>query len=597
MEKGSDPSQESGGDEDDLREVKVRSLQSCDATWHGSSQDVSNSNIETRDLQGIAQNDSANLIEGDVTVRTTEDFLESDRKMERKLGRKNFLYQQLTKERKEQLGNERVKSLMLQNKDRENLCRLNIVNTRKGSSKALLNGLPGHDEAIVDVRKEEDVQKNENEIAMIGCEEIVREKEIENENNEGKDNDTNKETTPEVDDENEKKVEKVEDTTKYPDINGDKKKEMMMLYRRSVDRKYGIKSNARMTNYLLERADSVRIGSRTSRRTSSDLDSMISDLTEDEENERDLVKKIEMKFIEIGKRIIEVHNRQNSLIDKCKKEFIETEKNMNIINDKKLANVGKNSCHKDSVKNRKTRNYGFSFRATPVDDTQLLKKSAEARIKEENALRLNIDVEKRTRLKIYIDDEKIRKKEFDNQIRRVNERGAEQVEDLGIRLDLCRKRAEEKNRKNRSDIERLLRGLGHLTATLEKQRKNKEDNTDCEADSSKRYSSSMERSSIRAKSHRFSRSIMEHENFFFSKKTDSLKISKIQNNDDVLRQEKSQSDELLLGQNNNINTKSNTNINTNTRINEHENSKFSIFTKSVYDFFARMEILFFKCLK
>jgi hypothetical protein len=590
VEKESHPSQESSGDEDDVREVKVRSLKSCDATWHGSSQDVSNSNIETSDLQGITQNDSANLIEGDVTVRTTEDFLESERKMERKLGRKNFLYQQLTKERKEQLGNERVKSLMLQNKDRENLCRLNIVNTRKGSTKTLLNDLPGDDEVIVDVRKEEeeDVQKNENENAKIECEDKVREKGIEND----KDKDKDTVISPEVDDENEKKLEKVEDTIKYPDINGDKKKEMMMLYRRSVDRKYGIKSNARMTNYLLERADSVRIGSRTSKRTSSDLDSMISDLTEDEENERDLVKKIEMKFIEIGKRIIEVHNRQNSLNDTCKKEFMEKEKNMKIINDKKLANVGKNSCHKNSVKNRKIRNYGFFFRAAPVDDTQLLKNIAETRIKEENALRFNIDVEKRTRLKKYTDDEKIRKKEFDNQIRRVNERGAEQVKDLGIRLDLCRKRAEEKNRKNRSDIERLLRGLGHLTATLEKQRKNKEDNTDCEADSSKRYSSSMERSSIRAKSHRFSRSIMEHERFFFTKKTDSVKInSKIQNNDDVLHQEKSQSDELLLGQN----TKSNTN--TQTKTTTHENSKLSIFKKSVYDFFTRIEIHFFKCLK
>ena len=593
--KESHPYQESREDEDDIREVKVRSLKSCDATWHGSSQDVSNSNIETRDLQGITQNDSANLIEGDVTVRTTEDFLESERKMERKLGRKNFLYQQLTKERKEQLGNERVKSLMLQNKDRENLCRLNIVNTRKGSTKTLLNDLPGDVEVIVDVRKEEEnVQNNENGNPKIECEDKVSEKEIENENNEEKDKDTV--ISPEFDDENEKKVEKVEDTIKYPDIDGDKKKEMMMLYRRSVDRKYGIKSNARMTNYLLERADSVRIGSRTSKRTSSDLDSMISDLTEDEENERDLVKKIEMKFIEIGKRIIEVHNRQNSLNDTCKKEFMETEKNMKIINDKKLANVGKNSCHKNSVKNRKTRNYGFSFRAAPVDDTQLLKNIAETRIKEENALRLNIDVEKRTRLKMYTDDEKIRKKEFDNRIRRVNERGAEQVKDLGIRLDLCRKRAEEKNRKNRSDIERLLRGLGHLTATLEKQRKNKEDNTDCEADSSKRYSSSLERSSIRAKSHRFSRSIMEHERFFFPKKTDSVKInSKIQNSDDVLQQEKSQSDELLLGQNTNTNTKSHTN--TNTKTNKQENSKLSIFKKSVYDFFMRIEIHFFKCLK
>jgi hypothetical protein len=590
VEKESHPSQESSGNEDDVREVKVRSLKSCDATWHGSSQDVSNSNIETRDLQGTTQNDSANLIEVDVTVRTAEDFLESERKMERKFGRKNFLYQQLTKERKEQLGNERVKSLMLQNKDRENLCRLNIVNTRKGSTKTLLNDLPGDDKVIVDVRKgEANVQKNENENAKIESEDKVREKEIENENN--KDKDKVKDITPEVDDENEKKV---EDTIKYPDINGDKKKEMMMLYRRSVDRKYGIKSNARMTNYLLERADSVRIGGRTSKRTSSDLDSMISDLTEDEENERDLVKKIEMKFIEIGKRIIEVHNRQHSLNDTCKKEFMETEKNMKIINDKKLANVGKNSFHKNSLKNRKTRNCVFSFRAAPVDDTQLLKNIAETRIKEENALRLNIDVEKRTRLKMYTDDEKIRKKEFDNQIRRVNERGAEQVKDLGIRLDLCRKRAEEKNRKNRSDIERLLRGLGHLTATLEKQRKNKEDNTDCEADSSKRYSSSMERSSIRAKSHRFSRSIMEHEKFFFTKKTDSLKLnSKIQNNDDVLQQEKSQSDELLLGQN--TNTTSHTN--TQTKTNKHENSKLSIFKKSVYDFFTRVEIHFFKCLK
>ena len=593
MEKESHPYQESREDEDDVREVKARSLKSSDATWHGSSQDVSNSNIETRDLQGITQNDSADPIEVDVTLRTTEDFLESERKMERKLGRKNFLYQQLTKERKEQLGNERVKSLMLQNKDRENLCRLNIVNTRKGSTKTLLNDLPGDDEVIVDVLKEEeDVQKNENENAKIECEEKVREKEIDNENDKEKDKDTV--ISPEVDDENEKKVEKAEDTIKYPDINGDKKKEMMMLYRRSVDRKYGIKSNARMTNYLLERADSVRIGSRTSKRTSSDLDSLISDLTEDEENERDLVKKIEMKFIEIGKRIIEVHNRQNSLNDTCKKEFMETEKNLKIINDKKLENVGKNSCLKNSVKNRKIRNYGFSFRAAPVDDTQLLKDIAETRIKEENALRINIDVEKRTRLKMYTDDEKIRKKEFDNQVRRVNERGAEQVKDLGIRLDLCRKRAEEKNRKNRSDIERLLRGLGHLTATLEKQRKNKEDNTDCEADSSKRYSSSMERSSIRAKSHRFSRSIMEHERFFFPKKTDSVKInSKIQNNDDVLQQEKSQSDELLLGQN--TNTKSHTN--TNTKTDKHENSKLSIFKKSVYDFFTRIEIHFFKCLK
>ena len=185
--KESHPYQESREDEDDIREVKVRSLKSCDATWHGSSQDVSNSNIETRDLQGITQNDSANLIEGDVTVRTTEDFLESERKMERKLGRKNFLYQQLTKERKEQLGNERVKSLMLQNKDRENLCRLNIVNTRKGSTKTLLNDLPGDVEVIVDVRKEEEnVQNNENGNPKIECEDKVSEKEIENENNEEK---------------------------------------------------------------------------------------------------------------------------------------------------------------------------------------------------------------------------------------------------------------------------------------------------------------------------------------------------------------------------------------------------------------------------
>ena len=548
-------------------------MKSFDAAWHGSSEDVGISNIGTNDHSG-GGGPQTHTAPDTVNVNGEGNSIKSEIKIVRKLERKNSLYQQLAKERNEQLGNERVKSLMLQNKDRENLCRLNIVYTRKGSTR------------------------------ILQCEpdEVVNEKVIESINKEDRQNDLNENNEIEEKNEkaegiedNDKKDHKIESTFKYLDIHGVEQKEKMMTRtsRKSIDRKYSGKQNARMTTYLLERADSIRLGSRSSKRQNSDLESIISDLTEDEENERDIVKKIEMKFIEIGKRIIEVHNRQNSLNDTCKREYLEIERRMKLINDKKMATIGKNSCHKDSANNRKTRNFGFSFRAAaPVDEIQLLKNITEIKIKEENILIMNIDVEKRSRLKTYVEDEKIRQKEFDNQIRRVNEKGADQVKDLGIRLDLCRKRAEEKNRKNRSDIERLLRGLGHLTATLEKQRKTKEDkdkdntntNTDCgcEADSSKRYSSSIEVSSNRGKSHRLSRAI-DTENIFFNKRTDShIRNSEVQlQHDDALQpqQDKSQSIEMLLG--------------TQTK----EKTKLSIFKKSVYDFFTRKEIPFFYWLK
>ena len=579
VEKDSEPSQESRAYEEDVSgEEIVRSMKSSDATWHGSSEeDVGISNIGTSDHSG-GGGPQTNAAPDTVNINGEGNSIKSETKIVRKLERKNSLYQQLAKERNEQLGNERVKSLMVQNKDRENLCRLNIVYTRKGSTR-ILQGEPDEVvnekviESIIKEDRQNDLNENKNEI---------KEK---NEKAEG------------IED-NERKENKVESTPKYLDIHGEEQKEKMMIRtsRKSIDRKYSGKQNTRTTTYLLERADSIRLGSRSSKqRQNSDLESIISDLTEDEENERDIVKKIEMKFIEIGKRIIEVHNRQNSLNDTCKREYLEIERRMKLINDKKMLTIGKNSCHKDSANNRKTRNFGFSFRAAaPVDEIQLLKNITEIKIKEENILIMNIDVEKRSRLKTYVEDEKIRQKEFDNQIRKVNEKGADQVKDLGIRLDLCRKRAEEKNRKNRSDIERLLRGLGHLTATLEKQRKTKEDkdkdntntNTDCgcEADSSKRYSSSIEVSSNRGKSHRFSKAI-DTENIFFHKRTDShIRNSELQlqlQHDDALQpqQDKSQSIEMLLG------TQTN------------EKTKLSIFKKSVYDFFTRKEIPFFYWLK
>ena len=554
----------------------VRSTNSYDATLRGSSEGVEHCNTAINDNHITQTNNSTtatatanatatvNAIlrgEGDVNARISEIPIKSERNVERKLERKNSLYQQLTEDRKEQLGNERVKSLMLQNKDREDLCKLNIVNTRKGSTKALQN------ELVSGVKEEKEVVEVKNhEVHQMIEKEKCKEKE---------------EKVKIIEVENEKKI---EDITKYPNINTDKKKEITMICRKSIDKKYSVKTNTRMTNYLFERADSIRMSSRSLKRINSDLDSIVSDLTEDEENERDLVKKIEMKFIEIGKRIIEVHNRQNSLNDTCKKEFVDKERKMKLINDKKLANIGKNSCHKDSVKNRKTRNNGFSFRAaTPIDEIQVLKNIIDIKVKEDNILRGNIDVEKRSRLKIFVEDEKIRKKEFEKQIRKVNEKGAEQVKDLGNRLDLCRKRAEEKNRKNRSDIEKLLRGLGHLNATLEKQRKTKDDNnTECDAGSSsiKRYSSSIEISSNRVKSRHISKTI-DNENIFFTKKTDSFKRNSEIHRDDALYQNNSHSVEILLGM----------------QKNKKSLSKHSIFKKSVYEFFTRKETPFFKWLK
>lgn len=567
-------------------------MKSSDATWHGSSEGVRTSNIGTSDHCGDHTGDhcgepKTNAATDTVNIDGEGDSIKSEIKIVRKLERKNSLYQQLAKERNEQLGNERVKSLMLQSKDRENLCRLNIVYTRKGSTRILQSDSNEETNGkVIESISKEDRQNYLNENNEI---------EEKNEKAEGIEVNDKKEKDKE-------KENKVESISKYLDTQGEEQKEMMMIRasRKSIDRKYSMKPNARMATFLLERADSIRLGSRSSKRQNSDIESMISDLTEDEENERDIVKKIEMKFIEIGKRIIEVHNRQNSLNDTCKKEYLEIERRMKIINDKKMATISTNSCYKESVNNRKTRNFGFSFRAAaPIDEIQLLKNITEIKIKEENILIMNIDVEKRSRLKIYVEDEKIRQKEFDDQIRKVNEKGANQVKDLGIRLDLCRKRAEEKNRKNRSDIERLLRGLGHLTATLEKQRKTKEDkdkdkdninsNTDCgcEADSSKRYSSSIEVSSNRGKSHRFSRAIDNTENIFFNKRTDShtrnseLQLQLQLQHDDALQpqQDKSQSIEMLLG--------------TQTK----DKTKLSIFKKSVYDFFTRKEIPFFYWLK